>query len=170
MESFGLAKITSSGQGGSGPASAVDIDVEAYLTLVGIPISSKGQGQGLLPSPSTATAPTTQHEDRSGTPSQISHPNPITLPHEEALKKVGLIHKALVCLGDLERYKEQYGAERDKKSNGAMPDVGLDGNGAKFDEEDAGEVFGKAKKYYEVARGLLPDNGTCSGNSMVQPL
>jgi hypothetical protein len=65
---------------------------------------------------------------------------------EEGEKKLGLIHKALICLGDLERYKEQYGLERERrKKNGE--------NG------DGKERYGGAKRFYEVARGLSPDNG-----------
>ncbi len=63
---------------------------------------------------------------------------------EEQEKKLGLIHKALICLGDLERYKDQYGAERERRKR-----VGGDDK----------ERYGGAKKFYEVARGLLPDNG-----------
>ncbi|CAK9786482.1 hypothetical protein CC85DRAFT_326070 [Cutaneotrichosporon oleaginosum] len=67
------------------------------------------------------------------------------LSREEAEKKLGLVYKGLICLGDLERYKEQYSekARRDARDGVAQRD-------AKFD---------RAVMYYEVGRGLQPDNG-----------
>lgn len=76
---------------------------------------------------------------------QVGIPSPLpsddaalsTLSREEGEKKLQLVYKGLICLGDLERYKEQYDKSR-----------GRDG------------TFDKAITYYEVARGLQPDNGT----------
>lgn len=69
-----------------------------------------------------------------------------TLSREEEEKKLQLVYKGLICLGDLERYKEQYTerARRDARE-GVAPKA---------------ERFDKAIMYYEVARGLQPDNGT----------
>ena len=67
---------------------------------------------------------------------------------EERSEKVTLVYKALICLGDLERYKEQYS---DRYRNGGRERI----------RNKAGEeMFGKAMGYYEVARGLVPDDGT----------
>ena len=61
---------------------------------------------------------------------------------EEKREKLSLVYKGLICLGDLERYKEQY-SER-ARSN---------------DIRRGEERFSRAKMYYEVARGLQPDDG-----------
>lgn len=63
---------------------------------------------------------------------------------EEAREKVALVYKALICIGDLQRYREQYGGPK------------MDKVRSKTGEE----VYGKAIDYYETARGLLPDDGT----------
>lgn len=68
---------------------------------------------------------------------------------EEKKDKVALVYKALICLGDIERYKEQYsdGYRREK----------IGGVRQKGDEVE--ERFGKARGYYDVARSLIPDDG-----------
>lgn len=121
-------------------------DVQAYLEVLGIPVSSR--------------------EEDSLNPSIYAAQQ---LSHDESLKKIGLVHKALVCLGDLERYKEQYGSERDKMfgQSGRQGRKGQKGTKESRTEED--ETFGKAKKYYEVARGLLPENGMLSERALVLP-
>jgi hypothetical protein len=75
----------------------------------------------------------------------------LKLSPEEAKKKLSLVHKTLVCLGDLERYKEQYGSERDRKR-------GVAASAASKTKDDEGR-YAVAKRYYEVARGLMPENG-----------
>lgn len=62
---------------------------------------------------------------------------------EDTLKKLALVHKGLICLGDIERYKEQY-SEKQRRGNR---------------ETASRDRFAKAQMFYEVARGLLPDNG-----------
>jgi hypothetical protein len=160
VETFGLARVGhhsdrlgEPGQGHGdqrGPTNGpdqIDIDVQAYLEVVGIPIISR-------------------QEEPNPTETPIQK---ISLRYDEALKKVGLVHKALVCLGDLERYKEQYGSERDKQFGqsgrqgrrrdpaGGINTVKTTGLGS---QEEPEESYAKAKGYYEVARGLLPDTGT----------
>jgi hypothetical protein len=151
------------GAGGEGQqmnrTEGVEIDVRAYLEVVGIVIAA----DEVEANPNGARGPE-------------MGPKTITLSHDEALKKVGLVHKALVCLGDLERYKEQYGVERDRQfgqsgrqgqgqaqgQGRGRGKVGGKGAGAGAPESQAdelGESYVKAKSYYEVARGLLPDNG-----------
>ncbi|KAL7422823.1 hypothetical protein Q5752_002119 [Cryptotrichosporon argae] len=73
------------------------------------------------------------------------------LSRDEAEKKVALVYKGLICLGDLERYKEQYGDHGKKEGKGS--------GGRKRPGTRDTDPFGKAKTYYEVARGLQPDNG-----------
>ena len=139
---------------GFGSAGPVEIDVQAYLEVVGIPVTSREDDT----------------HDHTVSSSSCSSSQKISLNHDEALKKVGLVHKALVCLGDLERYKEQYGVERDKqfgqsgrqgRRKGGPGDA--QGQGRVVDpavgSAETGETYLKAKSYYEVARGLLPDNG-----------
>ncbi|KAL1409657.1 hypothetical protein Q8F55_003653 [Vanrija albida] len=72
------------------------------------------------------------------------------LSREEAEKKLGIVYKGLICLGDLERYKEQY-SERARREAREGHDAS---RGA-----DAADKFSNATTYYEVARGLQPDNG-----------
>ncbi|BEJ12115.1 hypothetical protein CspHIS471_0205750 [Cutaneotrichosporon sp. HIS471] len=88
-----------------------------YLAMAGVPVPEPEEGDGLAP----------------------------PLSREEGEKKVGLVYKGLICLGDLERYKEQYSekARRDARE-------GLPPRDAKFE---------RAVMYYEVGRALQPDNG-----------
>lgn len=73
-----------------------------------------------------------------------------SLSNEEKKDKVGLVYKAMICLGDIERYKEQYSdGYRREKVSGARP--------GKADEVE--ERFGKARAYYDVARALVPEDG-----------
>ncbi|WWD05969.1 hypothetical protein V865_004054 [Kwoniella europaea PYCC6329] len=64
---------------------------------------------------------------------------------QEKKDKLNLIYKGLICLGDLERYKEQYNSNNgNQKSNG---------------KSGSEEKFSEARKYYEVARSIQPDDG-----------
>lgn len=87
---------------------------------------------------------------------------PLHLSREETHKKLQLVHKTLLCLGDISRYKELYGPERDRKrwerDGGAGRRNGKPGPaGGRVKEQD--ERFDRAKRYYAVAKGVLPDNG-----------
>lgn len=89
---------------------------------------------------------------------------PLHLSREETQKKLHLVHKALLCLGDISRYKEQYGPERERKRierGGAGSGGGRNGKagpaGGRVKEQE--ERFERAKRYYAVAKGVLPDNG-----------
>lgn len=84
-------------------------------------------------------------EDAEDDPSLAPH-----LSKEELDKKIDIVYKGLVCLGDLERYKEQYSDKARKERDGAP---------AKNNGRDPAERFNKAIMYYEVARALQPDNG-----------
>ena len=68
---------------------------------------------------------------------------------EEKREKLALVYKGLICLGDLERYKEQY-SDRVRRERDGRERPGRD-------QDD----YARAKMYYEVARGLVPDDGTC---------
>lgn len=70
--------------------------------------------------------------------------------NEEKKEKVGLVYKALICLGDVERYKEQYsdGYRREKAGGSVSKGKG-----------EEGERFSRARAYYDVARSLVPDDG-----------
>lgn len=91
----------------------------------------------------------------------------LRLTREETQKKLQLVHKALLCLGDISRYKELYGPERERKRQERMlasgqaltkgKRNGKAGPGARVNDE---ERFARAKQYYRVAKGFLPDNGT----------
>ncbi|OCF33156.1 hypothetical protein I316_05201 [Kwoniella heveanensis BCC8398] len=71
---------------------------------------------------------------------------------QEKRDKLALVYKGLICLGDLERYKEQY--KEPSKSRRGRSNQGPSG-GRTVEEEK----FGAAKRYYEIARGLQPDDG-----------
>ena len=67
---------------------------------------------------------------------------------DERREKLGLVYKALICLGDLERYKEQYDERARREAREGRPAAQLQ------------EKYGKAWTYYEVARALVPDDGS----------
>lgn len=135
-------------------------EVGPFLSLVGVKIDdAAGQVEDTLPSAVSSTLDPREAARRlaeNRTPWQ-------GLSRAELREKAGLVHKALVCLGDLERYREQYGAERDRKQVQLKPD----GRKAKRRVEAGKAVdmpppeqrFVRAKEYYEVARALAPDNG-----------
>lgn len=64
----------------------------------------------------------------------------------EKREKVALVYKCLICLGDLERYKEQYSDKIRREREGGKMHQGE-------------ERYTRAKMYYEVARALVPDDG-----------
>lgn len=82
-------------------------------------------------------------------PNEAAENDPSLAPpmsREESEKKVAMVYKGLVYLGDLERYKEQYSDKaRREAREGAVP-------------RDA-ERYARSITFYEVARGLQPDNG-----------
>lgn len=92
----------------------------------------------------------------------------LRLTREETQKKLHLVHKALLCLGDISRYKELYGPERERKRQERMLAAGqpLPSKGKRNGKagpvarlKDSEERFARAKQYYRVAKGFLPDNG-----------
>jgi len=91
---------------------------------------------------SAVQIPSSEHVENGGPREGLA---PV-LPGEEREKKLGLIYKGLICLGDLERYKEQYSEKARKEVR-----EGWRGNGE--------ERFVKAKMFYEAARRIQPDNG-----------
>ena len=68
---------------------------------------------------------------------------------EERREKLSMVYKALICLGDLERYREQYSdaARREAKEG-------------KTTHSKLLQRYMKATTYYDVARGLVPDDGS----------
>ncbi|KAJ9097645.1 hypothetical protein QFC21_004681 [Naganishia friedmannii] len=104
------------------------------------------------------------------------------LSREETHKKLSLVHKSLICLGDISRYKDLYGPERERKrlervaaqgGHGGGGDLANRGGGGGRRNGKAGsaavgmagrlkdneERFRRAKQYYMVAKGFMPDNG-----------
>ena len=67
---------------------------------------------------------------------------------EQKREKLALVYKALICLGDLERYKEQYEDRARKEAREGRVSL------AKLQER-----YNKAWTYYEVARALVPEDG-----------
>ena len=102
------------------------------LRLVTIPISDEVEGGG----PDHGLAP--------------------DMGPEGKREKLGLIYKALICLGDLERYKEQY---EDR--------VNREAREGKLSLSKLQERYNKAWSYYEVARALVPDDGECGRRSLI---
>ncbi|WVQ74034.1 hypothetical protein IAR50_003615 [Cryptococcus sp. DSM 104548] len=76
------------------------------------------------------------------------HGSTQSLSLAEKKTKLGLLYKGLICLGDLERYREQYKAPM----NGA-------GRRAQEREREGGR-FEAAQRYYTAAWSLLPDDGS----------
>ncbi|WWC85691.1 uncharacterized protein L201_000557 [Kwoniella dendrophila CBS 6074] len=70
--------------------------------------------------------------------------------------KINLIYKALICLGDLERYKEQYHDQPKSRNNNNNNRRGNSSMITKGGEEK----FYQARHYYEIARGIQPDDGS----------
>lgn len=118
--------------------------VQGWLKAAGVSLAVDN------PLPIAQTSDGSSADDAAATPSTAPAvvPAPHALSPEERAKKVGLVHKALICLGDLERYKEQYGEEKARSAPRHAA---------------AGERYAAAKRYYEVARGLMPENGGCFG-------
>jgi hypothetical protein len=94
--------------------------VRDHLALVGIPVPTEGAEND----PSLAPP----------------------LSREESEKKVAMVYKGLVYLGDLERYKEQYSDKARREARDAAP------------PRDA-ERYARSITFYEVARGMQPDVG-----------
>nr|XP_018266502.1 uncharacterized protein I303_00477 [Kwoniella dejecticola CBS 10117]OBR88660.1 hypothetical protein I303_00477 [Kwoniella dejecticola CBS 10117] len=99
-------------------------DLFVYLNQVKIPLSSNGNN--------------VDHSDEL--------PNLSSNGGLEKKDKLNLIYKGLICLGDLERYKDQY----------REPVKPRRGNGGR---EAVVDKFGHAREYYEVARCIQPDDG-----------
>lgn len=90
-----------------------------------------------------------------------------SMPAGQREKKLLLLHKVLICLGDLARYKEQY------NENGNRPKAGQNGHtddwkprrgrGGKKNTNDSREPkprdYTRAVECYQQARLLIPDNG-----------
>lgn len=68
------------------------------------------------------------------------------LSRDEMEKKLSMVYKGLVYLGDLERYKEQYSDKARREAREAVPSRNA-------------ERYSRAILFYEVARGIQPDNG-----------
>jgi protein SMG7 len=86
-------------------------------------------------------------------------------------KKLLMVHKALICLGDLARYREQYNeaggrpkAGKDAHEDGSIRGKGRDG-GQQQQPPQAGprpRNYAKSAEYYLQARLLIPENGNPS--------
>lgn len=90
-----------------------------------------------------------------GVPEQVMNGGPEhglapAMGYEEKKDKVGLVYKALVCLGDLERYRVSYDDNTRRQEREGRSELG----------KAAQEKFSKAWTYYEVARSLVPDDGS----------
>lgn len=82
------------------------------------------------------------------------------LSRDEKKEKVALVYKAMVSLGDIERYKEQYSdGYRREKLTGQASGAAAEKNGQVVDSGE--ERFGRARTYYDAARSLVPEDGAC---------
>lgn len=107
---------------------ALDALVRLALSLVGIQLGDR-------------------HGDAHGGEDEDGHGQVPDLRPEDKREKLALVHKALICLGDVERYKEQYSpAQRERRRP----------TGADAEDE---ERYGRARAYYDAARGVLPNEG-----------
>lgn len=121
-----------------------------------------------FPDISHSTLPPSSVDTTSTPGTQPTH----TLDDPQRQAKLLLVHKVLVCLGDLSRYKEQY------NESGGRPKAGQHGHtddwkprrgrGKKGMTESVvprDRDYSKAAEYYHQARLLVPDNGRWSLSS-----
>lgn len=138
-------------------------EVGPFLSLVGVKVDDAAELEDTLPTGVSSSLDPREAARRAAENRSLWQ----GLSRAELREKAGLVHKALVCLGDLERYREQYGAERDRKQVQLKPE----GRKAKrrvemgksADMPPSEQRFVRAKEYYEVARALAPDNGENRG-------
>lgn len=82
--------------------------------------------------------------------------------HEQA---VLLCHRALICFGDLARYRELYSESRPTQQNPQKPRGGKSASAANgFDNKD--RSYSRAYEAYQQARLLVPDDGKYSALSL----
>ncbi len=137
---FGLAGsgVAAEGEGTSVSAPRSESALVGWLRAAGVSLAGPADAQGTGPSDGSSADADDAPLAASPAPARAHAFSP-----EERAKKVGLVHKALVCLGDLERYREQYGPRP----------------AATAQAQQGTERYAVARRYYEVARGLLPENG-----------
>lgn len=171
------------------------VELKGYLGMLGeglemSDIDVDEPNDGFFPSSSSATAATTTGNNANDQPPREHDQRLITLDfstlhlsREETHKKLSLVHKSLICLGDISRYKELYGPERERKRLERVAAQGGGGGGTGGGGEqmkrggkrngkagpsafgaagrlkDNEERFRRAKQYYMVAKGFMPDNG-----------
>lgn len=88
-------------------------------------------------------------------------------PEEKLARRIGavpLAHKALICFGDLARYRELYnepgaGTPNPVAGGGGRRDKGSKGTKSKPEGERKVKNWSRAAECYHQARLLLPDNG-----------
>ncbi|KAG8934834.1 hypothetical protein FRC02_009154 [Tulasnella sp. 418] len=108
------------------------------------------------------------------TPSSYKQPSEALTPEQRA-KKLELVHKVLICLGDLARYREQYNENngRPKAGKNFHNDDWVPKKNARGGRRGAPAAIAKARDYtraaecYHQARLLLPDNGNPSNQLAV---
>jgi hypothetical protein len=81
------------------------------------------------------------------------------LSREESEKKLAMVYKGLVFVGDLERYKEQYSDRARRELRDGVPRRPRDA-----------DRYARAILFYEVARGLQPDFGELCSLALLTPL
>lgn len=113
------------------------------------------------PDPLLAAA-AARHADATRSPQLPQPPPPMSpIPQGQREKKLQILHKALICLGDLARYREQYNDSGNRNKPGK--DVGRNGGGKSRPEPTPRlKTFSKAMDCYQQARLLVPDNGNPS--------
>ena len=72
-------------------------------------------------------------------------------------KTIPLVHKALICFGDLARYREVY---NEASSMSSAPGGRKESKKGRKPEEKKAKNWSRAAECYHQARLLLPENGT----------
>ncbi|KAI0267410.1 hypothetical protein BC834DRAFT_76956 [Gloeopeniophorella convolvens] len=95
-------------------------------------------------------------------PEPTDTPSPKALPLDQRNARRATLSKALIVLGDLARYREQYN-EGPARSRGG-PERGGRGGRGRGSQTDSPRVktYDKARACYECARDLVPDEGNAS--------
>jgi hypothetical protein len=141
---------------------------EAKPALEKLAISSPDPLLAAAAASAARNADPTRSPQLSQTVQQQSPRSPI--PPGQREKKLLILHKALICLGDLARYREQYndvgvGGGRNGRQGKEFGRNGRDSGSGKFRQQDntpRPKNFTRAMDCYQQARLLAPDNGNPS--------
>jgi len=134
-------------------------EADSALLTLGITVSDEPQGNldALADSGSRG-------QDRSSHfrfPAEGAEPQPPASPAQRT-NRLSTLSKALICLGDLARYREQYSESGSRRQDDPRRPSRRGGRPNQSSMEDKIKTFDKARACYERARNLVPDEGNAS--------